>query len=167
MKQRTSVLATLGTAFALIACGGDDSTDPGNGGGGNGGGGNGGGGNGSDVVIDMQNTAFVAPGGGDDVTVPVGTTITWENLDAVEHDVSSTDVPAGGQGIDSGLMGTGDTHSFTPAVEGTWTYRCDVHPTIMVGATITATADDGDSESSGSDEPPTDDDEPGPGDPGY
>lgn len=95
------------------------------------------------ALIRMQGTAFVAPGGGDDVTVPVGTTIQWENFDAVQHTATSSAEPAGGAVIDTGLMGNGDTRNFTPMVEGTWTYFCEVHPGIMVGATITATAASG------------------------
>ena len=106
MRQTTSMLATFGTALALLSCGGDGSTDPGggNGGGGNGGGGGDGGdgGGGAAVVVNMQNTAFVAPGGGDDVTVEVGTPVTWENLDAVQHTVRSSDEPQGGVEINSG-----------------------------------------------------------------
>ncbi|MFO7588186.1 MAG: Ig-like domain-containing protein [Gemmatimonadota bacterium] len=91
------------------------------------------------MLIRMQNTAFVAPGGGDAVTVPVGTTVEWVNLDAVQHTATSTDAPAGGASFDSGLMGAGARFQFTPQVAGTWTYLCEVHPAIMVGATITAT----------------------------
>lgn len=156
MRKTTSLLTAFGTTLALLACGGDGSTDPGGGGGGGGGDG----GDGSAVVVNLQNTAFVAPGGGDDVTVPVGTTVRWENLDAFQHDVASTDVPQGGQAFDSGTMGNGDTYEFTPMLEGTWTYMCQIHPTIMVGATITATAD-------GSGTAGGDSDDPAPGDPGY
>ncbi|MGD8494971.1 MAG: Ig-like domain-containing protein [Gemmatimonadales bacterium] len=92
------------------------------------------------MVVRMSGTAFVAPDGSDDVTVPVGTTVEWRNFDQVQHTARSSDVPAGGQQISSGLMANGDTYPFTPMVEGTWTYFCEVHPGIMVGATITATA---------------------------
>lgn len=156
MTRTASILISILTALSLAACGGNDSTGPGgggNGGGGNGsgGGGGGGGGDGDDgggggggggsvVEIRMQNTAFVGPSGGDAVTVTVGTRIEWVNLDNIQHTATSSSEPAGGAAFDSGLMGNGDTFSFTPQVEGTWVYFCEVHPGIMVGATITATS---------------------------
>lgn len=119
----------------------------------------------STLVIRMQNTAFVGPNGTDDVTVPLGATIEWQNQDAVQHSARSTspdDVPPGGTEIQSGLLNNGGSFSFTPSVEGTWTYFCEVHPTIMVDATITVTAATSSAEGPGSDDPP-----PAPGDPDY
>ncbi len=114
----------------------------------------------------MQNIAFVGPDGGNAVTVPVGTTVTWVNRDDVQHTATSSDVPAGGQSFETRLLGNGESESFTPMVEGTWTYFCEVHPGIMVGATITATADGGSSTTdSEKDDPPPGDE--GPSTPGY
>lgn len=90
------------------------------------------------ALVKMQGIAFVSPQGGDALTVPVGTTVEWVNLDGVSHTVTSTDVPAGGPSFDSGLMSRDDRFRFTPESEGTWTYFCEVHPGIMVGATLTA-----------------------------
>lgn len=257
MRIRTRTLIALTGAFALAACGGDSSTDPGNGGGGDGGGDGGGGGaqaaaiatvsGGSQtgrtllalddplvvkvtdadgaavsgvtvswsvsgggsvssststtnsqgqasvtftagpslgtstvqatvsgvpdpaefavettiMVVRMSGIAFVAPDGTDDVTVPVGTEVQWRNFDQVQHTATSSDEPAGGAAINTGFMSNGQTRSFTPMVEGTWTYFCEVHPGIMVGATITATAT-GSTSTTGGDtgDPPT-------GDPNY
>lgn len=114
----------------------------------------------STLVIDMVNIAFVGPDGTDDVTIPLGATVEWENFDQEQHTVTSTAEPNGTE-IRSGLMANGATFSFTPDVEGTWTYRCDVHPTLMQGATITVTEATSSSTDSGdSDDPP-----PGSGDP--
>lgn len=261
MTRSASLFTTFATAIALMACGGSDSTDPGNGDGNGGGGDGGGGGNGAEpaaiatvsgsgqsaktqeavsqpfvvavtdadgaavsnvtvtwsvvdgpgsisptssttnaqgqasttftggttlgtstvrasvsglsesvdftvetstLVIRMQNTAFVGPNGSDDVTVPLGATIEWQNQDAVQHTVTSTEEPTGGSPFDSDLLSNGGSFSFTPSVEGTWTYFCEVHPTLMAGATITVTAASGSAEGPGSDDSP-----PGPGDPGY
>lgn len=140
MTRVTSILLAIGATIALGACGSDSPAPTGDGGDGGDGGGGDGGGEATAVEIRMQNTAFVAPAGGDDVTVTVGTTIEWVNLDAVQHTATSSAVPAGGAAFDSGLMGNGDRFQFTPQVEGTWVYFCEVHPGIMVGATITATA---------------------------
>jgi len=92
------------------------------------------------LVIEMQNIAFEYPDGGINagVTVAVGDTIEWVNRDAVQHTATSNVVPAGGTAFDSGLMGNGETFRFVPDVAGTWEYLCEVHPLIMLGATITA-----------------------------
>ena len=138
MRRATSIVLAFGAAITLSACSSDSTSPADDGGGGNGGGG---GGNGGTVVeIRMQNTAFVGPGGGDAVTVAVGTPVEWVNLDAIQHTATSTDVPSSGAAFDSGLMGNSDRFRFTPQIVGTWTYLCEVHPGIMVGATITATS---------------------------
>lgn len=57
------------------------------------------------------------------VTVTVGTTITWSNLDSVTHTVTSeTDL------FDSGNLARKATfsHSFTD--HGTFSYYCTIHP---------------------------------------
>jgi plastocyanin len=91
------------------------------------------------LVIEMSGIAFVYPDGStnSDATVAVGDTIEWVNLDGVQHTATSNIEPAGGAAFDSGLMTTGQTFRFAPAVVGTWEYFCEVHPTIMLGATIT------------------------------
>jgi len=113
------------------------------------------------MVVRMSGTAFVAPDGSDDVTVPVGTRVEWQNFDPVQHTATSSDEPPGGAVINTGLMSNGQTRPFTPMVEGTWTYFCEVHPGIMVGATLTATATGSTSTTGGgTGDPPT-------GDPNY
>ncbi len=97
----------------------------------------------STLVIRMQNTAFVGPNGTDDVTVSLGATIEWQNQDAILHTATSTDEPAGGSPFNSNQLSNGQSFPFTPSVEGTWTYFCEVHPTLMVGATITVSAASG------------------------
>lgn len=116
----------------------------------------------STLVIRMQNTAFVGPNGTDDVTIPLGGTIEWQNQDAVQHTATSSAEPTGGNPFASGFLSNGDSFGFTPSVEGTWTYFCEVHPTIMVGATITVTSATGSASGPGNDDPP-----PEPGDPNY
>ena len=91
------------------------------------------------TVVSMVNIAFVGPGGTDDITISLGDTVRWVNNEGgvTLHTASSTDVPAGGATFDSGNMSPGEFFEFVPGVVGTWTYLCEVHPTIMVGATIT------------------------------
>ena len=93
----------------------------------------------STIVVSMVNIAFVGPGGTDDITISLGDTVRWVNNEssAILHTATSTDVPAGGATFDSGNMSPDEFFEFVPGVVGTWTYLCEVHPTIMVGATIT------------------------------
>lgn len=89
------------------------------------------------VQVDIQFFAFVAPGGGDDITIMLGDTVTWVNLDATAHTASSTDTPTGGTPFDSGSMSQNDTFSYVPDIRGEWVYRCDFHPVQMSNARIT------------------------------
>ncbi len=93
----------------------------------------------STIVVSMVNIAFVGPGGTDDITISLGDTVRWVNNEGgvTLHTASSTDVPAGGATFDSDNLSPGEFFEFVPNVVGTWTYLCEVHPTIMVGATIT------------------------------
>lgn len=88
------------------------------------------------VDVLMQGIAFVAPGGGDDVSIMLGDTVRWENLDAVQHTATSTSEPSGGVTFDSGLLNGGQGFSFVPNTRGEWEYFCEVHPAQMVGARI-------------------------------
>lgn len=95
------------------------------------------------VTIDMSGIAFVVPpgsrpsgGGSDDAQILLGDTITWVNLDAVQHTATSTSAPAGGASFDSGLRSQNDTFTFVPNTRGTWVYFCEVHPVQMRGARI-------------------------------
>ncbi len=89
------------------------------------------------VLVDMLNIAFVAPGGGDQVTIMLGDTVRWTNQDNVQHTATSTSVPAGASGFASGLLNLGGSFSFVPTRRGDWVYFCEVHPAQMQGAIIT------------------------------
>jgi plastocyanin len=89
------------------------------------------------VTVNMQNIAFIAPGGTDDVTILLGDTVRWVNLDDVQHTVTSDRVPEGGRSFDSGLLNKNETFIFVPKVRGLWIYHCEVHPTSMRDARIT------------------------------
>ena len=125
-----------GAAVFLVGCGGDGPTGGGGDGGDDGGGDDGGGELDADVVVEMENIAFNAPGGGDDVTIQLGQTVGWVNRDNVQHTATSSQVPGGGNAFDSGLLSNAGTFIFEPNVRGTWVYFCEVHPNDMVGATI-------------------------------
>ncbi len=96
------------------------------------------------VTVTMQNTAFNAPGGGQDVTIMLGDTVRWMNLDAVQHTATSMPsqnpsdrVPEGGRTFNTGFLNQNESAFFVPNVRGLWLYHCEAHPVTMQGAQIT------------------------------
>ena len=71
------------------------------------------------------------------LTIPVGTTVTWKNLDTVPH-TSTAGVPNNPDpdNWDSGNILANAIFSFTFDNTGTFAYFCRIHPTIM-RATVT------------------------------
>src|ERR1035437_4918138 len=60
------------------------------------------------------------------LTVTVGTTVKWTNKDAVAHTVTSdTGV------FDSGNVANAGTFSFMFMTEGTYSYVCTIHPSMV------------------------------------
>lgn len=78
-------------------------------------------------TVNIQNFAF-SPA---TLTVAVGTTVTWTNLDSVTHRLLSD---SGGE-IDSPSMNNGDTYTHTFSTAGTYAYHCSIH-TSMKGTVI-------------------------------
>ena len=76
--------------------------------------------------IYIQNMAF-SPS---TITVAVGTTLKWTNLDNVGHTVTSTTSL-----FSSGTLNQSGTFSFTFSTAGTYNYKCSIHPT-MTGTVI-------------------------------
>lgn len=79
-----------------------------------------------------------------EVTIAVGTTVRWTNLDIIPHTSTSND------GLwDSGILGAGGTFLFTFTAVGEYGYFCAIHPemegTVLVTA-VTDTPDDSDAE---------------------
>jgi len=58
--------------------------------------------------------------------VKKGTTVTWTNQDAAEHDVTPDVETADFKA--SELFGKGETHSVTFNTVGTYSYKCSPHP---------------------------------------
>lgn len=67
-----------------------------------------------------------------ELTISVGTAVTWVNGDDVPHTATSKDDP---QSFDSGTLDTDDKFAFTFSKPGTYTYYCKVHP-HMTGVVI-------------------------------
>ncbi len=58
-----------------------------------------------------------------EITVPVGSTITWYNKDSATHTVTAQD-----KIFDSGSLSSGGTFSYTFEQKGTFEYYCILHP---------------------------------------
>jgi plastocyanin len=68
------------------------------------------------------------------VTVTVGTAVTWTNTGAVAYTVTSDD----GASFDSGTLDPQATFSFTPERAGKFIYHCTFHPWMTGTLTVTS-----------------------------
>lgn len=74
----------------------------------------------NEFQVKIDNFSF----GPSDLTVPVGSTVTWINQDDVPHNVRSTD----GKDIKSPVLDTDQKFTFTFSQAGTYAYYCSIHP---------------------------------------
>jgi plastocyanin len=65
------------------------------------------------------------------ITVSVGSTVTWKNLDGEPHTVASTDGVFRSPALDEN-----DTFSFRFAKPGTYKYVCSIHPKMVATITV-------------------------------
>jgi plastocyanin len=84
-------------------------------------------------VVTIDNFAF-APA---DISIPVGTTMTWTNLQGARHTTTSD------TGVwDSDVMARDQSFAFTFDQAGDFAYHCDIHPEMLgvvhVVAAVTA-----------------------------
>ncbi len=71
--------------------------------------------------VDIDNFKFKPQ----ELTISVGTKVTWTNKDDVPHTATSSDDPPA---FDSKTIDTDDKYSFTFTKTGTYKYFCKVHP---------------------------------------
>jgi plastocyanin len=71
------------------------------------------------LEIKIDNFSF----GPAEITVPVGTTVTWTNRDDIPHTVVSTD-----KVFKSKVLDTDEKFSFTFSKARTYPYFCSIHP---------------------------------------
>jgi plastocyanin len=83
----------------------------------------------ADMQITIQNFAF-APA---TISVPVGTKVTWTNMDSATHTVTS-DTGA----FDSKNLANGASFSFTFTQAGTYAYHCAIHARMVASIVVTA-----------------------------
>ena len=79
--------------------------------------------------IDISGFSF-APSA---LTIRVGDTVTWTNLDSAIHTVTFNDSPS----LSSSGLQEGDTHSVTFDNVGTYAYGCSPHPSMQGTITVT------------------------------
>jgi plastocyanin len=80
----------------------------------------------TEAAVKIDNFVF----GPQNITVPVGTTVTWTNKDDIPHTTVSTD------GVfKSKVLDTDEHFSFKFTKAGTYAYYCSVHPK-MTGKVI-------------------------------
>ena len=65
------------------------------------------------------------------VTIPVGATVTWKNLDGEPHTVTSAD-----GAFRSGALDQGDSYSFRFTRPGVYSYLCTIHPRMTATITV-------------------------------
>jgi plastocyanin len=66
-----------------------------------------------------------------DVTVTVGSTVTWKNLDGEPHTVASVD-----GAFHSPALDEGDTYQFKFDKPGVYKYICSIHPKMRATITV-------------------------------
>ena len=66
------------------------------------------------------------------ITLPLGTTLTWTNMDGVPHDVTADDAS-----FASETLSQGDSFGFTFSAAGTTSYHCTIHPSMRASITVT------------------------------
>ncbi len=71
--------------------------------------------------VEIKNFAY-SPGS---LHVKVGDTVTWTNKDAAGHSATADDGT-----FDTGVLGQGESGSFTFTKAGTFSYHCLPHPSI-------------------------------------
>jgi len=81
-----------------------------------------------DAKVSITDFRFVP----EELTIAVGTTVTWMNSDDVPHTASSTSKPSV---FDSKFLDTNEKYSFQFKTSGSYEYYCKVHP-HMIGKII-------------------------------
>ena len=68
------------------------------------------------------------------LSVAVGDTVTWTNMDTAPHTVTVTSGPVQ---FNSGNLQKGQSYSYTFTTAGTYKYYCAVHPDMKASVTVT------------------------------
>jgi plastocyanin len=83
----------------------------------------------AEVQVTIDNFTYAPP----DLTVNVGTKVTWTNHDDVPHTVTSTTRP---RRLESPTLDTNESFSHVFKEPGTYSYFCAVHPKMTGTVTV-------------------------------
>lgn len=83
---------------------------------------------GSSVAVEMKDLRFVPQG----IKVGVGTTVTWRNEDAVDHNVRQIQ----SEFLSPDVVEPGQSFTYTFGRPGTFRYQCTLHHPDMNGVVI-------------------------------
>lgn len=81
-----------------------------------------------DIQIDIKEFMYSPK----ELTVAVGTKVTWVNDDQVPHTVAEVN-----KVFRSGALDTGDSFSYTFLIPGTFEYFCILHPQMIGSVRVT------------------------------
>lgn len=81
-----------------------------------------------DIQIDIKEFMYSPK----ELTVAVGTKVTWVNDDQVPHTVAEVN-----KVFRSGALDTGDSFSYTFLIPGTFEYFCVLHPQMIGSVRVT------------------------------
>lgn len=79
------------------------------------------------VVINIEDYAF----GPDEITVAVGTKVTWVNKDKIPHTATADD-----KSFNSGMLDQGKEFSYVFSTPGTFGYYCIPHPKMKARVVV-------------------------------
>lgn len=95
-------------------------------------------------LVEITNQARFDPA---DLTIPVGSTVVWRNMDEIRHtatgdpdalgDPFRVQLPDGAEPWDSGDLTTGERWTHTFSVPGTYVYACRYHQEHGMVGTVT------------------------------
>jgi plastocyanin len=98
------------------------------------------------VTVEATIVNFTLP----NLTVAVGTTVTWTQADGAPHtSTSGTNGQFDDQGWDSPTLSTNETFSHTFNEVGAFSYTCTIHPSMNGTVTVTAESASGDTSTGG------------------
>jgi len=80
------------------------------------------------TTVAIRDFAFEPP----EITIPAGTTVSWENADAAPHTATGDDGVFSSGRIDAGAAGTATFDEV-----GTFAYRCEFHPDMLGTIVVT------------------------------
>ena len=81
----------------------------------------------SQVTVEIRDFGFLPR----DLTVTIGTTISWTNLDAVPHDATD-----GADEWGTGSLAEGESFRLTFDSPGSYDYLCTIHPNMEATLTV-------------------------------